>query len=160
MCWTQAPNDYGSLLKQRNRWHRGLLETLHYNRDMIFNPRYKKVGMLALPYFLIVEAFSPLITILGIVSIIVFYLYGLLNKDAIMIFFLLEFVWGALLNIGSLSLEFFVKHRFKSLKEIYMLLLLSFLEPFLYRPLLKVESFLATFNFWDSTWGEIKRKSI
>ena len=160
MCWTQAPNDYTSLLKQRNRWHRGLLETLYYNKGMIFNPRYKKVGLLALPYFLVIEAFSPIISILGIVSIVVFYLYGLLNRDAIMIFFLLEFMWGALLNIGSLSLELFVKHRFKSLKEIYILLILSFLEPFIYRPLLKVESFLATFNFLNTSWGEIKRKSI
>ena len=160
MCWTQAPNDYGSLLKQRNRWHRGLLETLYYNRGMLFNPHYKKVGLLALPYFLVVEALSPVITILGIISIIVFFLFGLLNQDAIVIFFLLEFVWGALLNIGSLSLEFFVKHRFRSLREIYMLLLLSFLEPIIYRPLLKVESFLATFNFLNTSWGEIKRKSI
>ena len=160
MCWTQAPDDYTSLLKQRNRWHRGLLETLYYNKDMIFNPRYKKVGLLALPYFLFIEALSPLITVLGLISIVVFYLFGLLNEDAIIVFFLLEFMWGALLNIASLSLEFFVKHRFKSLKDIYLLLFLSFLEPFVYRPLLKGESFLATFNFLNTSWGEIKRKSI
>ena len=160
MCWTQAPNDYASLLKQRNRWHRGLLETLYHNKGMMFNPKYKKVGMLAMPYFLFIEALSPMITVLGLISIVIFYLFGLLNQDAIWIFFLLEFVWGALLNISSLSLEFFVKHRFVSLKDIYILLFYSFLEPFFYRPLLKVESFVATFNFFNTSWGEIKRKSI
>jgi len=160
MCWTQAPNDYRSLLRQRNRWQRGLLETLFHNRAMIFNPRYRKVGLLALPYFLFVEGLAPVITFLGIVSIILFYLFDLLNKDAIVLFFLLEFTWGSVLNIGGLLLEVFVKHRFTSLRDNYKLLMLSFLEPFLYRPMLKAEGFLATFNFFNTSWGQIKRKSI
>lgn len=160
ICWTQAPHDYPSLLKQRNRWHRGLLETLYHNRDMIFNPKYKRVGMFALPYFLLVEALSPMITMLGVFSIILFYLFGLINKDAIIIFFLLEFVWGVIINIGSMPLEFFVKHRYKKLRDIFKLIALSFLEPFYYRPLIKVENFMATFNFMNTSWGKVERKSI
>jgi len=51
VCWTQAPADWPSLLLQRNRWHRGLVETLWHNRGMMGNPRYGLVGMAALPYF-------------------------------------------------------------------------------------------------------------
>ncbi|UFS61494.1 glycosyltransferase [Sulfurimonas sp. HSL-3221] len=160
MCWTQVPTDYKSLLRQRNRWHRGLIETLYYNRDMVFNPKYGKVGMLAMPYYLLIEGVAPLVTFLGLVSIITLYVFGLLNKEALVVFFLLEFTWGTVLNIGALSLDMFVKRRFTKLKDIYRLLVLSFLEPFFYRPILKVEGFLATFNFFNRSWGQIKRKSI
>lgn len=159
-CWTQAPSDYTSLLKQRNRWHRGLMETLYHNRKMIYNPKYKIIGLLAIPYFIFIEALSPLITFIGIVSILILYIYNIINKDAIIAFFLLEFAWGIIINIGSVSLDFFTKHRIKNIFDIYKLLLLSFLEPFYYRPLIKAENLLASFNFLNTSWGKIKRKSI
>ncbi|MBD3808407.1 MAG: glycosyltransferase family 2 protein [Epsilonproteobacteria bacterium] len=159
-CWTQAPSDYASLLKQRNRWHRGLMETLYHNRKMIYNPKYKKIGLLAIPYFIFIEALSPVITFIGILSILILYVYNLINKDAIIVFFLLEFAWGIIINIGSISLDFFAKHRIKNIFDIYKLLALSFLEPFYYRPLIKAENLLASFNFLNTSWGKIKRKSI
>jgi cellulose synthase/poly-beta-1,6-N-acetylglucosamine synthase-like glycosyltransferase len=160
LCWTQCPGDYSSLLKQRNRWHRGLLETLYYHRKMLFNPKYGIVGMLTLPYFLFIEAFGPLITFMGVISIIVLYIFGLANPYAIIIFFLLEFVWGIMLNIFALYLDLFTKHAYKGYISYFKLLLLSFFEPFFYKPLLKAELFIATFNFMNANWGEIKRKAL
>ena len=160
LCWTQCPADYSSLLKQRNRWQRGLLESLLYHRDMLFNPKYKAVGLLTLPYFLIVEAFGPLITFFGIISIILFYTYDYINAEAMTLFFLLEFVWGISLNIISLYLEIFTKHSYKKGRAFFKLFMLGFIEPFFYKPLLKAELFIATFNFTNTNWGEIKRKAL
>ncbi len=36
-CWTEVPEDSGSLYRQRDRWQRGLLEILTYHRRMILN---------------------------------------------------------------------------------------------------------------------------
>jgi len=160
LCWTQCPGDYDSLLKQRNRWHRGLLETLFYHRKMIFNPKYGIVGLLTLPYFLFIEALGPLITFMGVISIIVLYVFGLANPYTIVLFFMLEFVWGIMLNIFALYLDIFTKHAYKGYWAYFKLLLLSFFEPFIYKPLLKAELFVATFNFMNSNWGEIKRKAL
>ncbi len=160
LCWTQCPSDYSSLLKQRNRWHRGLLETLFYHKKMLFNPKYGIVGLVALPYFLIVEALGPIITFIGIISIITLYIYGTINNYSIVLFFLLEFIWGALTNIFALYIDIFTKHSYKNILSYIKLLLLSFIEPFIYKPLLKAELFMATFNFMNSNWGEIKRKSL
>lgn len=160
LCWTQCPSDYSSLLKQRNRWHRGLLETLFYHRKMMFNYKYGVVGLVSLPYFLFIEALGPIITFIGIISIITLYFYGLANPYTIVIFFLLEFVWGIMLNIFSLYIDIFTKHAYKGFWAYIQLLLLSILEPFIYKPLMKAELFMATFNFMNSNWGEIKRKSL
>jgi len=160
MCWTQAPSDFTSLLKQRNRWHRGLLETLYHNRKMILNPKYKIIGMLSLPYFILIEAAGPIITFLGVISLIVLYIYGTINKDTILLFFMLEFVWGISLNILSVSMDIFTLHAYQNFSSLIKLLWLGILEPFIYRPAIKVEQFMASFNFFNANWGEIKRSSI
>ena len=160
LCWTQCPSDYASLLKQRNRWHRGLLETLFYHRKMLFNPKYGIVGLLALPYFLFIEALGPIITFIGVLSIITLYIFGSINHYSIVLFFLLEFVWGSMTNIFALYIDIFTKHSYKNILSYIRLLILSIIEPFIYKPLLKAELFAATFNFMNSSWGEIKRKSL
>jgi cellulose synthase/poly-beta-1,6-N-acetylglucosamine synthase-like glycosyltransferase len=49
VCWTEVPEDIGSLSRQRRRWHRGLGQTLWRHRDATFNPRYGAFGLLAVP---------------------------------------------------------------------------------------------------------------
>jgi cellulose synthase/poly-beta-1,6-N-acetylglucosamine synthase-like glycosyltransferase len=56
ICWSEVPSDLGTLRRQRNRWHRGLWETLWTHKDMLFNPRYRRLGLVAVPYFWIFEA--------------------------------------------------------------------------------------------------------
>jgi len=51
MCWTEVPSDLKSLGRQRARWQKGLLDVLWPNRDMLFRPRYGRIGCFALPLF-------------------------------------------------------------------------------------------------------------
>jgi cellulose synthase/poly-beta-1,6-N-acetylglucosamine synthase-like glycosyltransferase len=71
ICWSEVPSDLGTLRRQRNRWHRGLWETLWTHRTMLFNPRYGRLGMVAVPYFWIFEALAPVIEISGYVLVVV-----------------------------------------------------------------------------------------
>jgi len=160
LCWTQSPSDYTSLLKQRNRWHRGLLETLYHHKKLFFNPKYGVVGMVSFPYFLFIEALGPIITFMGILSIMILYAFEVVTPYTVIIFFLLEFVWGILFNIFTLYLDIFSTHPYKSSWSYIKLIFLSFLEPFIYKPILKAELFMATFNFMNTNWGEIKRKEL
>src|SRR5258707_15506568 len=50
MCWTEVPSDLESLARQRARWQKGLPDVLWPNRDMLFRPRYGRIGCFALPY--------------------------------------------------------------------------------------------------------------
>ena len=65
VCWTEVPDRFQSLARQRARWQNGLADVLWTNRDMAFNPRYGRVGLLALPYQWIFEFFAPVIETLG-----------------------------------------------------------------------------------------------
>jgi cellulose synthase/poly-beta-1,6-N-acetylglucosamine synthase-like glycosyltransferase len=65
VCWTQIPADWTSLLRQRDRWQRGLLESLWMHRTMFLNPRYGSVGLLGFPFYVMFEALGPLIETAG-----------------------------------------------------------------------------------------------
>jgi len=55
VCWTEAPESFKFLSNQRTRWQRGALECLSRHKKMIFNPRYKRLGMVTLPTFVLVD---------------------------------------------------------------------------------------------------------
>ncbi|HMA38491.1 MAG TPA: glycosyltransferase family 2 protein, partial [Gemmatimonadales bacterium] len=65
VCWTEVPTTWQMLRRQRNRWHRGMLQSLSRHRRMLFNPRFGLIGMVVLPYFLVFETMGPFVETLG-----------------------------------------------------------------------------------------------
>ena len=78
-AWTEVPEVYRDLGKQRGRWYRGLLEVLWYHRAMMFRRRYGRIGMFALPYQLVFEAAAPVLEIAGYVMVPLTIALGLLS---------------------------------------------------------------------------------
>lgn len=81
VAYTEAPASIRTLARQRNRWFRGLLDVLARHRRMMLNPRYGTAGMLALPYFMIVEALAPIIEVIGLTVLAVGLATGWLGPD-------------------------------------------------------------------------------
>lgn len=160
VCWTQVPSDIGSLLKQRNRWHRGLIDCLWHNRTMILNPKYGAVGMLGFPYFIMVEALGPMVEIIGYVGFIIFYFLGHINREMAFLFFILALLWGMWISLGSILLDNLIYRRYKAVGDIMKLCFYSFVEFFGYRQLIVIERLIATFQFRTKGWGRIRRQEI
>ena len=78
-AWTEVPEVYRDLGKQRGRWYRGLLEVLWYHRAMMFRRRYGRIGMFALPYQLVFEAAAPVLELAGYVLVPLAIALGLLS---------------------------------------------------------------------------------
>lgn len=45
ICWTEAPSSLRVLIRQRDRWQRGLTQMLATHRKMVGRPRYRRVGL-------------------------------------------------------------------------------------------------------------------
>src|SRR5688572_6923121 len=58
VVWTEAPESVAILSRQRNRWQRGTLQVLSAHAGMIANPRYGRIGLVALPYYALFETFG------------------------------------------------------------------------------------------------------
>lgn len=160
ICWTEVPHDWISLLKQRNRWHRGLIDVLWHNKTMLFNPKYKNVGLFGMSYFFFVEALGPTIEMFGYVGLILFYLFGLIDRDIALLIFLFAFLWGSYITLSSIILDNLLYRRYSTLNDLLKLSLFGFLESFGYRQVITVERFIATFQFWRKEWGNITRKGV
>ncbi len=160
VCWTQVPADLESLLKQRNRWQRGLVDSLWHNRKMFFNPRYGKVGLIAFPYFLLVETLGPVVEFFGYAVFLVFFLFGSINRELIVLFFLLAIFWGIWINLGSILLDNLIYKRYRGVRDLLKLCFFGTFEFLGYRQLIVVERFIAGFFFLEKSWGKQQRQEI
>src|ERR1700682_2150405 len=101
MCWTEVPSDLKSLGRQRQRWQKGLLDVLWPNRDMLFRPRYGKIGCIALPYLWVFELFAPVIELAGIVTIVLAAWVGVLSRGFFLQFLIFGYAFATVISIGS-----------------------------------------------------------
>jgi len=101
LAWTEAPEIWQHLGKQRNRWYRGLWEVLSLHRKMMFNPRYGKIGMFSLPYQLLFEALAPLLETIGYVVVPLSVVTGILSIKALVSFMAFALAFNLLLSAGS-----------------------------------------------------------
>lgn len=160
VCWTQVPSDRKSLRGQRDRWHRGLLETLWIHRDMLFNPRYGRVGMLALPFTLIVEGLSPIVELTGYLLLVVLFITGSLEFQFAMAFLALAVVYGMLVGLGSAALDLTLPHSPRRLEDRLRLLNAVVTETLWYRPWLSFVRVVAMFRIRSNRgkWGQMTRE--
>ncbi|HEX05543.1 MAG TPA: glycosyltransferase, partial [Bacteroidetes bacterium] len=102
ICWTEVPESAADLAHQRNRWHRGLLETLHIHRSLIWEPFYGTLGLLAMPYYLIFEALAPIIKLFALIFVGALLAWGLVDR-MVMILLLLSINIAAVVFIGIIT---------------------------------------------------------
>lgn len=162
MCWTEVPSDWGTLGRQRNRWHRGLIETLWTHRDMLLSPKYGRLGMLAVPYFWLYEAFSPIIEVFGYGFFLLSVVTGMLDAEFAAWFLFLAVLFGVIVSQMSILIEGLLVRRYERLQDRLALLMLGFVEFAGYRQWLVWERFRATFQIKrkQGQWGVMRRKGI
>ena len=100
-CWTQVPENNKNLKAQRQRWSRGLADTMTFHRKMILNPLYGKVGMLAMPFFFIFELAGPIIEIEGYFMVLLAFLFGYLDIQIALMLFVTTVLLGVFVSMSS-----------------------------------------------------------
>ncbi|HUE96624.1 MAG TPA: glycosyltransferase, partial [Longimicrobiaceae bacterium] len=162
VLWTEVPERLGDLGRQRDRWHRGLIDLLRQHRVMFFNPRYGRVGTLAYPYLLLVEALGPVIEFTGYFAFLLFVLFGDPSPMFILGFLLLVFGTGACLSAATVGLQELVFRRYHRGSDLLRLIGLSLLEVLGYRQILTYFRFRGTISYLlgRQGWGTIERKGF
>jgi cellulose synthase/poly-beta-1,6-N-acetylglucosamine synthase-like glycosyltransferase len=135
VCWTEVPETARILSRQRNRWQRGLLDTMLIHARMLFNPRYGIVGVAAMPYFFLVELLGPVIELAGYVVMVLMLALGILDLQMAVLFFVVALLYGVMFSVGSVLLEEISFQRYPNPKDIAVLLSFGVLENFGYRQL-------------------------
>jgi cellulose synthase/poly-beta-1,6-N-acetylglucosamine synthase-like glycosyltransferase/peptidoglycan/xylan/chitin deacetylase (PgdA/CDA1 family)/spore germination protein YaaH len=62
VAWTEAPDTFRGLLKQRFRWSFGTLQCMWKHRGALFRPRYGALGLVAMPNVWLFQILFPLVS--------------------------------------------------------------------------------------------------
>lgn len=133
VCWTEAPESWSVLGRQRSRWQRGALETFFRHKDMLGRRRYGRIGTFGLGHVLIVDVLGPPIEVLGYILVPMLWLLGLLSVDFLLAYLALTFVFGIFVSVGALLLEEIDLRRLPRALDLAILTGIAVLENFGYR---------------------------
>jgi len=162
VAWTEVPETLRVLHRQRDRWHRGLIDTLLRHRKMLFNPRYGMGGLVGMPYYFLFEFLGPVVELLGYLAFAVGLLLGILNLEFAVAFLLAAVGLGALLSTAAVFLEELRLRRYPRWSDLLKLTAYGILENFGYRQINTVWRALAIVSFLrkNTDWGAMEKQGF
>lgn len=163
VSWTEVPVSAKVLRVQRKRWHRGLWETLWKYRGMLFNPRYGRIGLVALPYFWLFELIAPLIELIGLVVISLGLLLGVTSASYVLMFMTVAYGYAILVTLFAMVIEELTFHKYSRWSELSALLVASVLENIGYRQATawwRLEGWWASLRGKKQVWGTMTRQGF
>ncbi|HOI74030.1 MAG TPA: glycosyltransferase [Syntrophales bacterium] len=160
ICWTEVPETLKMLGRQRRRWHLGMIQSIWEHKTTIFNPRYGRLGMFAMPYNVFIEMVSPIIEFLGYIIVIISYILGMIDYDFFMLFLFLAIGYGIFLSTTGIFLEELTYRRYPKWTDLFVMLAYGALENFGYRQINSFWRFSAFFQFifGRGQWETVRHK--
>ncbi len=135
VAWTECPDTLRVLGRQRDRWQRGLTEVLTRHRRMLFNPRYGRVGLLAYPYFFVLEMLGPAVEVAGYAAFLLLVALGHASLRYSLAFLAVAVLLGITISLAAVGLEELSFRRYPRLRDLLQLFWLGVVENVGYRQL-------------------------
>lgn len=162
VCWTEVPEDRKTLSRQRERWHRGLIDSMVRHKKLFLNPKYGVTGMFTFPFFVLGEMISPIVEFLGWISFPIGLYLGIINLQFFLLFILASVGLSLILTFSSIILAQISLGRYHSEKDFIKMFFYTLIENLGYRQMTviwRLKGFLMYLQ-GNKTWGEMKRIGI
>lgn len=160
-CWTEVPETWKSLHRQRSRWHRGLIDIMLMHRRLIANPRYGRLGMVSMLYYFLFEFIGPFIETKGIILVAVSFMIGVINPPMALLLFTATVLLGILVSSSAVFISEFsrpIYHR----RDVAKLLRMAVIENFGIRQYISFWRVQAYFSAMKGAggWGAQTRRGF
>ncbi len=162
-CWTEGPSNLRMLFRQRIRWGRGLIQLMWTYRRLIMNPKYKRLGLVTMPYTFLFEFLAPLIEVSGLLFMIYLTFTGGINWDTFLVTFFAIYTFSVMLSTFVVFYDFILGKSYTKTKSYLKLMFAAVLEPFIYHPLIVVSSLIGYYNFIvgkKAVWKSMQRSGM
>ncbi|MGL4484836.1 MAG: glycosyltransferase family 2 protein [Anaerovoracaceae bacterium] len=159
ISYTQVPEDFKDFKNQRIRWHIGLMQSLKNHRSSIFNPKYKRMGMLGSAYYAMFELMSSVIEVVGYMAIGLAVILGLFNFWMFTFLAVTILVYALSVTMSAISIERYIREDKVSFWTSLKLILFSIFEPIVYRQycnFIRIYAMLR-YNKFKNKWNKGKR---
>jgi cellulose synthase/poly-beta-1,6-N-acetylglucosamine synthase-like glycosyltransferase len=160
-CWTEIPETFKVLSRQRDRWQRGLLDIVTFHFRMIFSPRYGRTGLIGFPYFLIYEVLGPWFEAEGLLALVVSLILGAIPLPLFLVIFTATILLGLLVSIVSMLIAESRRDYFRMADKL-RLVLYAVIENFGFRQVvnqLRLRGFLRLLGNVQG-WGVMERRGL
>ncbi len=157
-CWTEVPTTHRILRNQRDRWQRGLIDTMSYHRRMVGNPRYGAMGLIGFPYFAFFELLGPWFELQGILFLVAGLIAGLLDPVVVAVVLVATIPLGVAVSLSSLLLAEY-RHGYFSRRDRLLFIVLAVVENVGYRQyagLIRLRGYISAL-FRKTGWGTMVR---
>jgi cellulose synthase/poly-beta-1,6-N-acetylglucosamine synthase-like glycosyltransferase len=155
---TEGPDTVRKLVSQRERWQRVIDETVWHYRKMWFNPRFKRVGLIGVPFYLVTEVLAPAVELLALFSLVLAVTLGIFSPATFALMLAAIAFLNASLTAWAIMLDD-VQSRTYRRRDLTRLLLLAPLDLFLYRPIIVWARLKGSWRFLrgDKEWHKFER---
>ncbi len=165
VAYTEAPDTFAGLAKQRFRWSFGTLQCMWKHRDVLGRRRFGALGLVAMPnvwiFQLLFAAVSPLADLVFLWSLVSVWLtwrehgatYAVTNLEQLLVFYAVFLIVDWVAAVIAFMME---------PGEDLRLTWLIFLQRFAYRQVMYwvvVRSFVAALRGRIVGWGKLERKA-
>lgn len=159
VAFTEAPENIRILGNQRDRWQRGLADTLWRHRKMAFNRRYGPIGLVVMPFFIFFELFGPIVELFGYFYFTLMLIGGFIEPVFTILFLILAVLIGFLLSLGAILLEELSLSFFRERGDLWRLVSVALLENMGYRQLILWFRLRGLWGYLRrrKTWGRMTR---
>ncbi len=162
-CWTEGPPNIQILNRQRTRWASGLFQMFSDHRKILFNPSYRRLGLITFPYIFIFEFLAPIIEAFGILFSIFLLLYGYVNWSFAPLILLYSYTFAIMISSIVIIWDQMTFKYYNTTREVLSLFVTAFIEPFVYHPMIMFFSLKGYFSYVTSrelAWGTMTRQGF
>jgi len=155
---TEGPDTVRKLVSQRERWQRVIAETVWHYRRMWFNPRYRSVGLVGAPFYLVTEVLAPAVELLAIISLPLSVALGVFGPVVFLVMCAAIASVNAALTACAILLDDLQSRTYRKLDLAWLLALAPF-DLVLYRPIIVWARLKGSWRFLrgDKTWHKFER---
>jgi len=162
LCWTEVPEDFNNLFRQRNRWTRGAIDTILKHRRMFLNPKYKLIGILSFPNWVLFEWLGPIIQFVGILYFVFLAIFGAVDYKIFLTLLIFVFTFSLMYSLFAIFFEIYTFNKYKGIGFFFQSLLVIILEMFIYQPLNMIFSLSGHLDYYfkkktHKVWGKMER---
>lgn len=163
LCWTEVPGSMTIFLRQRVRWARGLVQTLYLHKNIFFNPKYGMTGFVIFPYYIFYEFAVPILEVLGLIILAIDIIFFEVNYNFLFFASISVYLFYISITLVSVFLDQLIYQHYTGLKEVFILIAMVFIEPFVFHPINVYASIKGYWHFLrqkEQSWGVQTRQGF
>lgn len=162
-CWTEGPSNIKMLYRQRTRWGRGLIQLMWEHRRLLFNRKYKRLGLISMPYTFLFEFLAPIIETVGLGMTVYLAFTGGISWFSFFVTFLAIYVFSYMLSTFVVFYDYILGSSYTSRISYLKLLLAAAFEPIIYHPLIVISSLVGYYRYitrQKAVWVSMERTGM